>query len=157
MPQFKRLVSVFSPRRPGFDPRIFCIGFLVEKVALSILIFAFRLLHHHKSWRTWWHPNLLHVNSANSSVCLFAFHSCNFQGSTYMFASIHKTPSFWLTNFLVTETEVLNNKYIEASQWTRSIVSQFYPLYMLSLFSQTLILNNPSLRHFKCLFSKRLG
>jgi len=46
MPQFKRLVAGFSPQRPGFDPRIFCIGFLVHKVALSILIFAFRLLHH---------------------------------------------------------------------------------------------------------------
>ena len=46
MPQFKQLVAGFSPRRPGFDPRIFCIGFLVDKVALSIFICHFRLLHH---------------------------------------------------------------------------------------------------------------
>ena len=114
----------------GFDPRVACIGFLVDKVAPNILIFACRVLHHQRSvmmidqpqqLRTWWYPNLLLANSGSGScVCFVAFHSWNFQRSSYMFASIHKYLAYCLTNFLIIETEGFYIANIEASQWTRS-------------------------------------
>jgi hypothetical protein len=35
VPQLKRLVAGFPPRRPGFDPRSGYVGFVVDKVALG--------------------------------------------------------------------------------------------------------------------------
>jgi hypothetical protein len=35
VPWFRRLVAVLSPRRPGFDPGSFHVGFVVDKVALG--------------------------------------------------------------------------------------------------------------------------
>jgi hypothetical protein len=57
VPQLRRLVVEFPPRRPGFDPRSSHVGFVVDKVALGQVFseyFAFpchssfhRLLHIH--------------------------------------------------------------------------------------------------------------
>jgi hypothetical protein len=56
VPQLKRLVAGFPPRRPGFDPRSGHVGFVVDKVTLGQVFSDFgfpcqysfhQLLHNH--------------------------------------------------------------------------------------------------------------
>jgi hypothetical protein len=62
VPELRRLVAGFPPRRPGFEPRSGYVGFVVDKVALGQVFFEdfsvpcqlsfHRLLHtHHLSSR----------------------------------------------------------------------------------------------------------
>jgi hypothetical protein len=56
VPQLRRLVACFQPRRPRFDSRLGRVGFVVGRVALGQVFcedfgflcqFAFQLLHIH--------------------------------------------------------------------------------------------------------------
>jgi hypothetical protein len=41
LPQLRRLVADFPPRRPGFDPRPDRVGFVVDKVELVQVLYEY--------------------------------------------------------------------------------------------------------------------